>query len=65
MHYGPMLARLTHPCLPEKADRRTRESHGAQLIQRLHKDPAPQVSRMKKKKELRRVMVGMEMHRSC
>lgn len=46
-----MLARLTHPCLPEKADRRTWESHGAQLIRRLHKDPASQVPRMKKKKK--------------
>ena len=45
-----MLAWLTHPCLPEKADRRTRKSHCAQLIRRLHKDPAPQVPGMKKKR---------------
>lgn len=52
----------TQACQKRQAGK-TWTSHCAQLIQRLHKDPAPQVSGMKSR--FRRVIFGMEMCISC
>lgn len=51
MHYGPNAGTAYIHALPEKADRRTWKANGAQLIRRLHKDPASQVPDEKKKKK--------------